>query len=221
MGRVSIEAISDQACVQFSVTSGRLLYVPYRVTASPTQDYEPGAWAKMLGRQERIDRFWRYVKGFGFERKDLSLFANDERDNTDPKRRLLMHAFLTFAREVFIEVASDSQQPAQREELDTTIQEQIRWELQFIALAKSLDISVFYTGPRTSDDEPEERACFVNHRDEGFEGQQVYIWDGHYKGKLGRVKQMNGGACWVDLESVLFGVNTIVIDGQLLLAYVF
>ncbi len=60
-----------------------------------------------------------------------------------------------------------------------------------------------------NDDELEECVCTINHRNDGFEDQEVYIWYSNYKGKFARVKQMNGNFCKVELETPLFGESIV------------
>ncbi len=167
----------------------------------------------MLDRQERTRRFWRYANAYGFEDKDLSQPSDgaEECQNVDPN----LLAFVTFAREVGIEVPNDHGDKTIFESF-TIIQEQMRWETQFVDLAQRLDVDVRYK----NSDELEERTCAIKHRDVGFEDQEVYVWYGNYKGKFARVKQMNGSACLVELETPRFGESSVAIEGQDLLAYV-
>lgn len=178
----------------------------------------------MLDREQRIISFWKFALSLGIERERLQRFAKEEQEGavTWDSRQRQLPAFLAFARSLSIEVGDEALQIAN----ETVIQEQIGWEGEFIVLAESLGITICYVGPlqvisEDKKDEPKAKKCIAKHKDNGFEGQQVYVWDGHYKGRLARVKQMSGGACRIDLETPLFGVSTVVVAGQTLLAYVF
>ncbi len=134
----------------------------------------------MLDRQERTRRFWRYANAYGFEDKDLRPTLRWSRGVSKRGSNLL--AFVTFAREVGIEVPNDHGDKTIFESF-TIIQEQMRWETQFVDLAQRLDVDVRYK----NSDELEERTCAIKHRDVGFEDQEVYVWYGNYKGKFARV----------------------------------
>ncbi len=170
----------------------------------------------MLRREERTRRFWRFTNTLGYQDKDLRQPSDSEHDegrqNVDPE----LLALLAFARQVGIlndhEDECSSFAPSQ---------EYVRWASEFCGLAKSLGIKVRHL----SDDDLEEldkKECLyaIHHRNDGFVGQEVYVWFGNCKGKLARVKQMNGNFCKVELETALFGESLVVIDGQNLLAYV-
>lgn len=104
--------------------------------------------------------------------------------------------------------------------------EQIVWERALQDLASQFGITMSYVSTWPNDTKPsaelpvesEARTCFKNHLDEGFEDQHLYIWEGHYKGKLGRMMQMNGDHCKVGLEDAVVTVNVIVIEGRHLIA---
>ncbi len=176
------------------------------------EDNADEPWTNMLKREERTRRFWCYANALGYQDKDLSQ-SSDSEERQDVDLKLL--ALITFAREVGIELLNDHGNKTLFESFAPS-QEYVRWTCEFHRLTNSLDIQMRYL----NDDELEERVCTINHRNDGFEDQEVYIWYSNYKGKFARVKQMNGNFCKVELETPLFGESIVVIDGQNLLAYV-
>ncbi len=134
-------------------------------------------WTIMHDRQERTCRFWRYVNAYGFEDKDLSQHSDGARECQDVDPNLL--AFVTFAQEVGIKVPNDHGDKTIFESF-TIIQEQMRWETQFVDLAWRLDVDVRYK----NSDELEERTCAIKHRDIGFEDQEVYVWYWQLQGQV-------------------------------------
>ncbi len=186
------------------------------------EDNAKEPWTNMLKREERTRRFWRYANALGYLDKDLiqpSASEHDEgRQGVDPTSL----ALVAFATQVGIQLLNDNGDKTLFESF-TPSQEYVRWTSEFCGLAKDLGIEVRHM----SDDELEELEelekkclCAIKHRDDGFEGQEVYVWFGNSKGKFARVKQMNGDFCKVELETALFGESSVVIDGQNLLAYV-
>lgn len=71
-----------------------------------------------------------------------------------------------------------------------------------------------------SDDEEDVGKCLIDHKTFGFEGQVVYIWDGKFKGKLGRVLQMSGGIVKIGFEAAIHGFGISFIQAGHILAYV-
>ena len=173
----------------------------------------------MMDRDTRISRFWGFVESAGFDRNDLVEFSDDD-DEPDPsgrktKRRNLLKAFLTFAKDVTMAVGDEVVDVP----VEIPVNEQMDWEQAFIQLSRAFKIVIRYAG-LLEEDEDEKNKCGANHIADGFEGKQVYIWEGQHKGRLGIVKQMNNGACRVELETPLFGVGNLVIRGQSLIRYV-
>lgn len=64
------------------------------------------------------------------------------------------------------------------------------------------------------------KCCTVEHLKEGFEGQLVYVWRGHFKGKIGWVLRMSGSLCRISLESAMKGRSVIDLKSEYLVAYV-
>lgn len=206
-------------------------------TQKDTVNYKPETQMSPLETRTRV--FWEYLHAFSLEPERLALFADrlvseEGGDNhSATSEEVLSRAFLGFASTVGINVKDRTQLSTL--EFTTLMHEQIVWEHAFRDLVCQLGIKVSYVSIWPDDMEPssdlrveseaktvesEARTCFKNHHDEGFKDQRVYIWDGHYKGKLGRVIQMNGNYCRVGLEDAVVTVNAIVIEGRLLIAYV-
>ncbi|KLO04073.1 hypothetical protein SCHPADRAFT_948004 [Schizopora paradoxa] len=60
--------------------------------------------------------------------------------------------------------------------------------------------------------------CSVDHFKEGFEGQLVYAWRGHLKGKIGWVIRTSGSLCRLSLESAMKGRSVVDVKSEHLVA---
>lgn len=67
---------------------------------------------------------------------------------------------------------------------------------------------------------PADEDCDVNHVQEGFDNQMVYIWKGPWKSKFVRVKEMNRSIVKVQFESALQGRSISFVKSDNVLAYV-
>ncbi|KLO04441.1 hypothetical protein SCHPADRAFT_947692 [Schizopora paradoxa] len=210
----------------FEATYEGSSFISYRGKGLAPDAFQEEGWTRMLDVRKRTQEFWRLSKSFGVERKDIVLYAgfgsNPESKDifSDVYQLLLSRAFCVFAEAVSIEFNDGSSEETKVCELsrkrDERLQEQCDWEAAFMELARNLDISLQYIG-LPQDDDTSEHQCPIDHRNEGFEGQIVYIWEGAYKGRLGKVMQMSVVRCKVVLESVIFGSSTVFIHGRSLI----
>lgn len=181
----------------------------------------------MAKRKVRVRLYWKYVEASGFKRDEIRDFARDNKaerfQEMDLRRLPFLTAFVTFARSVGIDIEDFNNFRENRlGEPLTIIQEHMRWEDEIKILARCFGISVVYVGLRSSDEDavPKIRTCFRDHRSDGFVGQDIFVWYGNYKNRHGTVKQENDGNFRVVFESAIFGISTVVIEGQNLLAYI-
>lgn len=65
-----------------------------------------------------------------------------------------------------------------------------------------------------------QRRCHVDHCKYGFEGKEVYVWRGPYKGKLGSILRTSGALSRVSLESAIRGSSVIDTPSEYLVASV-
>ncbi|KLO12127.1 hypothetical protein SCHPADRAFT_891021 [Schizopora paradoxa] len=66
---------------------------------------------------------------------------------------------------------------------------------------------------------PEEPGkCYVNHFALGFEGQEVYVWRGPFKGKIGKVLQVSGPTARLSFDSAFQGRGLVDIPTGCLVA---
>ncbi len=56
--------------------------------------------------------------------------------------------------------------------------------------------------------------CIIDHRTEGFDGQQVYIFRGSFKSKLARVLSMSGGLVKVEVDSAIRGSGILFVQAD-------
>ncbi len=70
------------------------------------------------------------------------------------------------------------------------------------------------------EDEPEGEKCIIDHRTDGFDGQEAYVFRGSYKGKLVRVLAMNGGLVKAEFDSAIQGSGISFIQAEYVFACV-
>lgn len=227
-----LDRLFGSTLVQFSVMRDGEEYVSSRINKFPPDYKEPVPHTLMHDRHKRIRNFWNFVKIHGIRTSDMIEVARHKAaSGQEPEGQVQkafeddVYAFWSFADDVFIdlnnEASRDLRESHGKDLIDTPAQEQQRWECCFTELARRLKITIKYVGlPLDYEDVGQTHVCTIEHEREGFEDQEVYIWDGSFKGRLGRVKQVNGARCKLQLESVMFGVNTIVVDSDRLIAYV-
>lgn len=216
--------------VQYSVMRDGEEYIPSRINRFPPDYQEPVPHTLMHDRKIRIRNFWNLVKIYGIRTKDLVEVAKHKAASGQEKEGQVqksfeddVFAFWSFADNVYIDLSNEASRDLRENDgkdlIDTPAQEQQRWQSFFNELASRLNIDVQYVGlPLNYEDATQTHVCTIEHEREGFEGQELYIWDGSYKGRFGRLKQMNGPRCKLQLESVMFGVSTIVVDSDRLIA---
>lgn len=215
--------------MQYSITihDGKSYIAPSANPSQTADDVQEEYWDKMAKREVRVRLYWKYVEASGFKRDEIRDFARDNKAERflqmDLRRLPFLSAFVLFAQKVGIDMEdyNDYRENRLVEPL-TIIQEHLRWEDQFKTLVRFFGVSVVYVGLRSSDEftVPKERTCFLDHRSDGFVGQEVFVWYGNYKNRYGTVTQENDGNFRVVFDSVVFGMNIVVIEGQNLLVYV-
>ncbi len=68
--------------------------------------------------------------------------------------------------------------------------------------------------------EPEEERCIIDHRTDGFDGQQAYVFRGSFKGKLVRVLAMSGRLVKAEFDSAIQGSGISFIQADYVFACV-
>ncbi len=69
--------------------------------------------------------------------------------------------------------------------------------------------------------DPDDESCVLDHLQEGFEGQMVYVWRGPFKGKFGMVLQGNSNLARVSFESAMQGDSWSYVLKDCLVAFVY